>query len=179
MKPIYNSKLMNRLITNKLIYDLSSYLSYFYLTSQLCPLCYLVFYQHQQLSCSIQLFGSCSILFFVEINGFVICNVQFFVNYHVSSFVGTNSFISCSIQFFINCNVRYQAFLFILEHLTGSIGNPEGLLDNLVGLVYLDLLTCTELDRFLTILYKSIFKSRGFKAKTMQFHLLLLLLLQQ
>ena len=177
MKPIDNSKLMNRLITNKLIYDLSSYLSYSYLTSQLRLLCYLVFYQHQQLSRSIYLFGSCSISSFVEINGFVSYNVQFFVNYHVPSFVSTNSFISYSIQFFINCNVRYQAFSFISEHPTGSIGNPEDLLDNLVGLVYLDLLICTELDKFLTILYKSIFKSQGFKAETMQFHLLLLLLL--
>ena len=47
MKPIDNSRLINRLISNKLIQDLFNYLLYIYSVSQFCLPYYLVFYQHQ------------------------------------------------------------------------------------------------------------------------------------
>ena len=57
IKPIDNNKLINRLITNKLIEDLFSYLFYFYLISKFSLPCYLVF---------------------ISINGFISCNIWFF-----------------------------------------------------------------------------------------------------
>ena len=128
MKPTNHSRLMNRLITNKIIQDLSSYLSSSYLIFYLCFPYYLIFYDHQQFSCSVWLFTSCNF------EDFVSCNVQFFVSCSILSFVSIDGFVNCNIQFFISCNFQYQAFLFISEYYIESIGNPKNLLDYLVGL---------------------------------------------
>ena len=133
MKLTNNSKLINKLIANKLIQDLSSYLSYFYSTFYLYPPCYLVFYQHRWLSYSIGLFASYSVLSFVSVNGFISWSVQYMIGYSVQFFISIDGFVSYSVQFFVSCNVEYQAFLFILEHPTRSISKPKNLLDFLVS----------------------------------------------
>ena len=117
MKLNYNSRLMNRPIANKLIRNLFSYLSYYYLNFYFCPPQYLVLYQYQQLSCSI--------LSFVSVNSFVNYNIRFFVSCNIPFFVSTNGFISCSVQ--------YWLFLFIANYLTKFISYPNSLLDHLVG----------------------------------------------
>ena len=118
MKPIDDSRLINRLIANELIQNLFSYLFYSYPTLQFCLPYYLVFYQHRQLSCSI--------LFLVSIDSFVSYSIQFFVSYNILFFV--------SIDGFISYNIQYQAFLFILDYPIGSIDNSKNLLDHLVSL---------------------------------------------
>ena len=133
MKLTNNGKLMNRLIANKLIQDLSSYLSYFYSIFYLHPRCYLVFYQHRWLSCSIGLFASYSVSSFVNVNSFISWSVQYIFGYIAQFFVSIDGFVSYSVQFFVSCNIKYQAFSFISEHPTRSISKLKGLLDFLVG----------------------------------------------
>ena len=133
MKPTNDNRLINRLIANKLIQDLSSYLFYFHLIFQFYPPCYLVFYQYQWLSRSVWLFASFSVLFFVGTDSFVSFSVQFFVSYGIASFVSVNDFVSYSVQFFVSYSIWYQTFLFTSKHSIEFIGNAESLLDYLVG----------------------------------------------
>ena len=65
--PTNNNKLINRLITNKLIKNLFSYLFHLYLTFEFYLLSYLVFI-------NINNFISCKVLFFIY------SNIQFFVS---------------------------------------------------------------------------------------------------
>ena len=133
MKLTDDSKLIKKLITNKLIHNLFSYLSNSYPNFYLCLLHYLSFYQHQWLGFSVWLFTSCNFFFFVSVNSFISCRVQFLMSCNILSFVIVNSFGSYIIQFFVSYNIQYQAFLFILNHSIGFIGNSKDLLDYLVG----------------------------------------------
>lgn len=83
------------------------------------------FYQHQQLSCDIQLFSNCKISFFVNVNRLISYKVQFFISCSILPFVSINSFISY--------NIQYQIFMVILDHFTKSISNAEDLLDYIVS----------------------------------------------
>ena len=126
MKPISNSRLINRLMANKLIQNLFNYLSYSHLNSWFCPPYYLVFISIDNfISYKVQLFVSCSILFFSNINCFINYSIQFFVNCNVLFFISINSFVSC--------NIQYLTFLFILNHTIKFINNPKDLLDYLVS----------------------------------------------
>ena len=77
IKPTNDSRPINRRITNKLIQDLFSYLSHFYLTTKVCLLYYLVFQWYRWFSYSIWFFASCNVLSFVNINCFINYNIHF------------------------------------------------------------------------------------------------------
>ena len=126
IKLIDKNRLINRLITNKLLSDLFSYLSYSYLISKFYLFCYLVFISiNSFISYNILLFFSYSIPFFISINSFLSCSAQYFVSSSVLSFVNIKGFISC--------NVQYQAFFFISNHFNRFISNFKSLLDYLIS----------------------------------------------
>ena len=120
MKPTDNSRLINRLIANKLIQNLFSYLFYLHQISQ--------FYQ---LLCSdlCQLKHDC-LWFFV-----LSPTVQSKLSRQPHCQSPYLSSVFCFILSYLiqSTSLFDQTFLSISDHLLGSNGNHEGLLEHLVG----------------------------------------------
>ena len=121
MKPIDDSKLMNRLITDKLIQNLFNYLSYSYPILQFCQLPYSDL-------CLLKLDHSSFLILSSTVQGELFRQLccQSLCLLGVSHFT-----LSYPLQL---TSLFDQAFLFTLDHSSGFIGNLKNLLDNLVGL---------------------------------------------
>ena len=178
MKSTDDSKLINRLIANELIYDLFSNIPNF-----------------------IQLFSFVhfAILSFISIDGLVtvfdclLATASCFLLALIASSAATFNSLSATVSYllFVSKALSATMFNFLSAALSGirvsclypGISQDTSATPNVcqiiqLVLVYLDLLTYTEPAEFLIILCKSVFKLQGFKAETIQFYLPPPLLLQ-
>ena len=160
MKPIDDNGLMNKLITNKLIQDLFSYLSYPYSISYFCQRYYLVIINMTILS---------TILFSCLL-ATAFCFLSMLIAFLAVAFNFLSTTMFCSLLALTALSAVVFGIRF--SHLHQTILQDLLVSPKVCWIIQLALnYTCIEPARFFTILYESAFKLQGFKAKTIQFYL--------